>query len=403
MNTLNNQQLEDYCQALDILPHLQGSGLEKFAKIANNLGQKLSGQNLIEEGSKTIQRVEPSKKKIIGDTCDVNQLLPFKDPSYFELYRDALRNHWVPEEIPMQADIALLKEKTLRPAEMRIIALTLGFFAPADSIVANNVMINLAKHITLPEARFYLIKQGFEEVLHSHSYIYIIQSYGELLGYTEKEIFNMYHELPSVALKMAWASNKLRVIEDPDFSLVESDYPSRISYLQGIQKFLINYIAFASVIEGLFFYCSFVQVLALARIGKMTQFAEQVQYIMRDEIMHIRVGVKIIHDIIKQFPEVWSYEFKKQVKTMILEGLYVEMAFAAETVQDGILGLNKQTMFAYLQCLADERLRELNLEPEFLVSDPFSWLNEIIHIKKEKNFFETRVTDYQTGGALKWD
>ncbi|MEM9424940.1 MAG: ribonucleotide-diphosphate reductase subunit beta, partial [Spirochaetota bacterium] len=210
-------------------------------------------------------------------------------------------------------------------------------------------------------------------------------------------------ELPPVALKIAWGADKLNHIADPNFSLVPEDYPNHEAYIVALRKFLTNYVAFVAVIEGIFFYCSFVQVMALARIGKMRKFAEQIQYIMRDETMHVRMGMKIIRDIIRDNPDVWNEDFANEARTLVLEGLFVEMAFADYTIGDGILGLTRESMFQYLQCIADSRLSSLGLGKVFNVSDPFPWMDEAIHITKEKNFFETRVTEYQVGGALTWD
>lgn len=338
------------------------------------------------------ERIRVDDKRIINCRADLNQLVPFKYEWAWEKYLSACANHWMPNEIPMNKDIELWnQEGGLTEGERRIIKRNLGFFSTADSLVANNLVLAVYRHITNPECRQYLLRQAFEEALHTHSYQYIIQS----LGLDEGEIFNMYHELPSVARKAEWAIPFTRSLSDPTFKTGAPENNKRL---------LRDLIAFYVVFEGIFFYVGFVQILSLGRRNKMMGTSEQLQYILRDESMHFNFGIDLINTIKAENPDIWDIAFKDEVSLIIRDGVRLEIEYAKDTMPDGILGLNSDMLAEYLYFIGNRRASQLGLNPLYPPTDnPLPWMSEIMDLKKEKNFFETRVTEYQTGGSLTWD
>ena len=360
---------------------------EVSSTATNELGESATSLD-----GEEFERVTVDQKHIINCRADLNQLVPFKYLWAWDKYLDGCKNHWMPQEINMTADIALWKSADgLSEDERRIVKRSLGFFSTADSLVANNLVLAIYRLITNPECRQYLLRQAFEEAIHTHAYQYCIQS----LGMDEGEIFNMYHEIPSVARKAAWALKYTKELSDPNFNTgtVETD-----------KILLKNLIAFYCVLEGIFFYCGFTQILSMGRQNKMIGTSEQFQYILRDESIHMNFGIDVINTIVKENPHVWDEEMKALATDMIVEGTELEIAYAHDTMPRGILGMNAQKMTEYLQYIANRRLNSIGLQRQYSgVANPFPWMSEIMDLKKEKNFFETRVTDYQTGGALSWD
>ena len=337
-------------------------------------------------------RVDVSEKKMINSRADVNQLVPFKYDWAWQKYLDGSANHWMPQEINMTADVALWKNQNgLTEDERRIVMRNLGLFSTADSLVANNIVLSVYKHITNPECRQYLLRQALEEAIHTHAYQYVIES----LGMDEGEIFNMYKEIPSVAKKAAWALPFTKSLSDQSFETGTEENDKIL---------LRNLIAFYCVLEGIFFYCGFTQILSMGNRNKMTGTAEQFQYILRDESMHVNFGIDMINQIKLENPHLWDEEMQKEAQTMILQGTQLEIEYAEDTMPKGILGMNSEMMAEYLRFIANRRLTQIGLEEAFPnASNPFPWMSEIMDLRKEKNFFETRVIEYQTGGALNWD
>ncbi|WP_136254084.1 ribonucleotide-diphosphate reductase subunit beta [Onishia niordana] len=348
-----------------------------------------AGLEELEMGAK---RIEVDQKRMINARADLNQLVPFKYEWAWQKYLDGSANHWMPQEVNMNADIALWKSSDgLTADERRIVERSLGYFSTADSLVANNLVLAVYRLITNPECRQYLLRQAFEEAIHTHAYQYCVES----LGMDEGEVFNMYREVPSVAAKSAWSLKHTQSLSRPDFNTgtPETD-----------QELLRNLIAFYCVTEGIFFYCGFSQILSMGRRNKMTGVAEQFQYILRDESMHLNFGVDMINQIKIENPNLWTPEFQDEVTQMILEGTELEIAYARDTMPRGVLGMNAAIMEEYLHFICNRRLAQIGLKEQFPgAKNPFPWMSEIIDLRKEKNFFETRVTEYQVGGALSWD
>ena len=337
-------------------------------------------------------RVQVDDKAMINCKADLNQLVPFKYDWAWQKYLDGSANHWMPQEVNMTADIALWKsESGLTDDERTIVKRNLGFFSTADSLVANNLVLALYRLITNPECRQYILRQSLEEAIHTHAYQYCIES----LGMDEGEIFNMYREIPSVAKKAAWGLKYTQQISDPTFQTGTTETDKQL---------LRNLIAFYCVLEGIFFYCGFTQILSMGRRNKMTGTAEQFQYILRDESMHVNFGIDVINQIKIENPHLWDQEMKNEAAQMILEGTELEIQYARDTMPRGVLGMNASMMEEYLQFIANRRLTQIGLDEEFKgATNPFPWMSEIMDLRKEKNFFETRVIEYQTGGALNWE
>ena len=362
--------------------------LERAKKAVADFDKQTGEEALEGMGS----RVDVDQKAMINCRADVNQLVPFKYDWAWQKYLDGCANHWMPQEINMTPDVALWKDKNgLSEDERKIVMRSLGFFSTADSLVANNLVLSLYRHITNPECRQYLLRQSFEEAIHTHAYQYVIQS----LGMDEAELFNMYREVPSVARKASWALDFTKELDNPNFKTGD---------IEGDKKLLRNLIAFYCVLEGIFFYCGFTQILSMGRRNKMTGTSEQFQYILRDESMHLNFGIDMINQIKLENPHLWDEEMQDQAAGMILQGMELEIEYARDTMPRGVLGMNASMMEEYLNYIANRRLVQLGLPEEFPNSEnPFPWMSEIMDLRKEKNFFETRVIEYQTGGALNWD
>jgi ribonucleoside-diphosphate reductase beta chain len=348
-----------------------------------------TGLEQIKRGEK---RIEVDDKKIINCRADLNQLVPFKYKWAWQKYLDACANHWMPNEINMTGDIAIWKDPNgLSEAERKIIKRNLGFFSTADSLVANNLVLAIYRHITNPECRQYLLRQAFEEALHTHAYQYIVES----IGLDESEVFNMYREVPSVAAKAEWALSFTQSLGDPTFNTgtPEND-----------QRLIRDLIAFYCVTEGIFFYTGFTQILAMGRSNKMVGTAEQLQYILRDESMHLNFGIDVINQIKIENPHLWTESFQQEAINIIKEGVELECQYAADVMPVGILGLNYPLLQEYVKFVANRRLAQLGLPEQYPgAENTVPWMSEIMDLKKEKNFFETRVIEYQAGGTLNWD
>ncbi len=338
------------------------------------------------------QRVRAADKRIINGTTDVNQLVPFKYKWAWEKYLATCANHWMPQEVNMSRDIALWKDPNgLTDDERRIVKRNLGFFVTADSLAANNIVLGTYRHITAPECRQFLLRQAFEEAIHTHAYQYIVES----LDLDESEIFNAYHEVPSIRAKDEFLIPFIDAIADPHF---------KTGTPEADQTLLKSLIVFACLMEGLFFYVGFTQILALGRQNKMTGAAEQYMYILRDESMHCNFGIDLINTIKLENPHLWTPAFRAEIQELFKTAVELEYAYAEDTMPRGVLGLNATMFKSYLRFIANRRCQQIGLEAQFPAEEnPFPWMAEMIDLKKERNFFETRVIEYQTGGALSWE
>jgi ribonucleoside-diphosphate reductase beta chain len=372
------------------------------ARVALDAGQKLTGSIQpgavptpaagTEQDAPLAPRVRAEDKRIINGHTDVNQLVPLKYKWAWDKYLSACANHWMPQEVNMARDIALWKDpRGLTEDERRIVKRNLGFFVTADSLAANNIVLGTYRHITAPECRQFLLRQAFEEAIHTHAYQYIVES----LGLDEAEIFNAYNEVPSIRAKDEFLIPFIDTLTDPSF---------RTGTPEADQSLLRSLIVFACLMEGLFFYVGFTQILALGRQNKMTGAAEQYQYILRDESMHCNFGIDLINQIKLENPHLWNPHFRAGIRDLFARAVQLEYRYAEDTMPTGVLGLNARMFKSYLRYIANRRCQQIGVEPLFEAADnPFPWMSEMIDLKKERNFFETRVIEYQTGGALSWE
>ena len=351
-----------------------------------------SGSNGPAQADAALDRVRIEDKLVINGKADVNQLVPFKYKWAWDKYLAGCANHWMPQEISMSRDIATWKDPSgLTEDERLIVKRNLGFFVTADSLAANNIVLGTYRHITAPECRQYLLRQAFEEAIHTHAYQYIVES----LGLDEGEIFNAYHEVTSIREKDEFLLPFIETLTDPSF---------KTGTPEADQKLLRGLIVFACIMEGLFFYVGFAQILALGRQNKMTGAAEQYQYILRDESMHCNFGIDLINQIKLENPHLWTQNFREEIHGLIRTGVELEYRYAEDTMPRGVLGLNAPMFKEYLRFIANRRCQQIGLDAIYeRANNPFPWMSEMIDLKKEKNFFETRVTEYQTGGALNWE
>jgi ribonucleoside-diphosphate reductase beta chain len=358
------------------------------AKLANTITEAEANAAM----DARFQRVSADEKRVINGKSDVNQLVPFKYKWAWDKYLSGCANHWMPQEVNMNRDIATWKDPNgLTDDERLIVKRNLGFFVTADSLAANNIVLGTYRHITAPECRQYLLRQAFEEAIHTHAYQYITES----LGLDEAEIFNAYNEIKCIRDKDRFLIPFIDILSDPNF---------KTGTFENDQALLKSLIVFSCIMEGLFFYVGFVQILSLGRQNKMTGAAEQYQYILRDESMHCSFGIDLVNTVKLENPQLWTNEFKKEIEVIFRKGVELEYAYAEDTMPRGVLGLNATMFKEYLRFVANRRAQQIGLDVLYPgATNPFPWMSELIDLKKEKNFFETRVIEYQTGGALNWE
>ncbi len=338
------------------------------------------------------ERLTADKKKIINNdrTVDCNQLVPIKYKWAWHYYLDGCANHWMPTEVSMQRDIEQWKDPTgFTDDERHVIKRVLGFFATAESLVGNNLVLAVYRCVDSPECRQYLLRQSFEEAIHLHAFQYIVQS----LSLDEGEIFNMYREVDSIYNKDQHAMGCTDAVLDPSLSTETKE---------GLQTFIKNLVGLYVITEGIFFYGGFVTMLSFGRQNRLPGTCEQIQYILRDESIHMNFGIELINTIIDENPEVWEENFKTEIIEYIKHSVGLEIDYIKDCLPNGVLGLNTDLLQEYIEYLADRRFEKLRLPSFYGADNPFPWMSEVIDLKKEKNFFETRVTEYQTGGALEW-
>lgn len=311
-------------------------------------------------------------------------LNPIKYPEAMEAYDTGNKNHWLPETIQMQKDISQWKNESLTDDEKRVIKVALGYFTTADSIVANNLVLAIYKHITAPEVRLFLLRQAYEEAIHTTSYQYIVES----LGLDEEEIFMMYKNCEEI-----W--NKDMFSMSQTYHIMEKDFKTG-SY-EDDMKFLDNLVDFYVITEGVFFYSVFAAMLSFRRRDLLPGTAEQFQYITRDESAHYQFGIFLINKILEEQPELKTKDFIERTKNKIIQASKLEEAFAKHMMPRGILSMSADSFSDYTKYIADMRLGSLNMNKVFNVINPYPWMAELLDMSRQKNFFETHVTEYQVG------
>ncbi len=324
-------------------------------------------------------------------STDPNKILPMKYNWAREHYKTGVANNWTPEEVNMQKDVEMWRSPTaLSDDERRLVLWNMGFFSTAESLTANNIVLAVYRHITNPECRQYLLRQGYEEAVHTDTFIYCCDT----LGLDPDEVYNMYLDIPSIRRKDEFVIGITKSILDPSFSTQGPD---------NIQRFLHDLVGFYLIMEGIFFYAGFVMMLSFLRQNKMVGVGEQFQFILRDESVHLAFGTDLINTIVQENLDVWTDDFKKQIVENIKRAVELEKDYARDCLPRGVLGLNAEVIGGYMEFIADRRLEKIGLPKLYHSKNPFPWMSEVIDLRKEKNFFETRVTEYRSGGMLTWD
>ncbi|WP_248516975.1 ribonucleotide-diphosphate reductase subunit beta [Salinarchaeum laminariae] len=320
---------------------------------------------------------------------DPNKILPIDYDWAREYYEAGVANNWVPDEIPMQDDVSQWKGDELTDAERQLVEWNLGFFSTAESLTANNVVLAIYEHVTAPECRQYLLRQAYEEAIHTDTFIYCCDS----LGFEPEYLYGMYDRVPSIEEKDEFVVDLTRAIDQEDFE---------IETTEDVRAFLRDLVGFYVIMEGIFFYAGFAMMLGLRRQNKLPGLGQQFEYIMRDESLHVGFGVDLINQLREEHPEAWTDEFGAEVTELIEEAVELEQIYALEACPEEVLGMSGDQFAEYVEFVADRRLRQLELEDSFGTENPFPWMSEQVDLNKEKNFFETQVTEYQSGGALEW-
>jgi ribonucleoside-diphosphate reductase beta chain len=333
---------------------------------------------------------EPPKRVINCSITDPNKILPIKYKWAREYYKIGVANNWVPEEVNMQKDVEMWKDSnTLSENERKMILYNLGFFSTAESLTANNIVLSIYRHITNPECRQYLLRQAFEEAIHTDAFIYCCDT----LGLDPDYVYNMYISIPSIKEKDDFVVQLTKSVLDPSFTTKTKE---------NIQSFVHDLVGFYVIMEGIFFYAGFAMILSLLRQNKMVGIGEQFQFILRDESVHLAFGSDLINTIVDENPEIWTPEFKNLLQNHVRRAVELEVAYTRDCLPYGILGINVDLIGEYVQFIANRRLEKIRLEKMYHSSNPFPWMSEIMDLRKEKNFFETRVTEYQSG-ILSWE
>lgn len=311
-------------------------------------------------------------------------LRPMRYAQFYEMYRDAIRNTWTVEEVDFSQDVNDLKHK-FGPAERHLVERLVAFFATGDSIVANNLVLNLYQHINAPEARMYLSRQLYEEALHVQFYLTLLDTY--LPDPNERaKAFAAVENIPSIRAKAEFCFRWIDSIQGLQ----------RIENREQRRQFLLNLICFAGCIEGLFFFAAFAYVYYLRSRGLLNGLASGTNWVFRDESCHMAFAFEVIRTAREEEPDLFDAELRAQVVKMFEEAVECEYLFAQDVLSGGVVGLSLKDMRQYLQYCADQRMVQLGMPKHFGASNPFAFM-DLQDVQEVTNFFERRVSAYQVG------
>ena len=323
------------------------------------------------------------------DQHDPNKILPIEYDWAREYYEAGVANNWVPAEIPMQDDVTQWEGDALSDAERQLVEWNLGFFSTAESLTANNLVLALYEYVTAPECRQYLLRQAYEEAIHTDTFIYCCDT----LGFEPDYLYGMYDRIPAIEAKDEFVVDLTQAIDREDFS-IDTD--------ADVRELLRDLVGFYVIMEGIFFYAGFAMMLGLKRQRKMTGLGQQFEYIMRDESLHVGFGVDLIETLRAEHPDAWTADFEAEVQDLIEQAVDLEQRYAREACPSETLGLSPEQFAQYVEFVTDRRLGQLDMPEQYGVDNPFPWMSEAVDLNKEANFFEKQVTEYQSGGALEW-
>ncbi|WP_395372898.1 ribonucleotide-diphosphate reductase subunit beta [Marinicella sp. W31] len=368
-------------------PSVESKKTETIVVEQSTVVSNVTKENLLANAEAGLEPVRAEDKKIINGKTDINQLAPFKYPWAWKFFLNANKNHWTPLDINMTQDVHDYN-KTLSDDERHVYQNVLSYLTTSDILAMRNVGLAVMEKMSAPELQIYQARQVYEEALHTWTYQHCI----ETIGLDQGEIYNRYRVVPQINKKIQVANRRLSSVLRPDIDLNDRDE---------MENFVLAYMFFAAIFEGCWFYNGFSPIFALQRRGLMKGTAEQLQYIMRDEVMHCSFGIRVVKQIIQE------NDIKldpKLVREMWDESEAAEKGYAEYLLPRPILGYSAEDHSEQFRFIANRRARQLQIEEPFPgAKSTLDWLDEQSNLRKEKNFFETRVTEYQTGGALSWD
>ncbi len=311
-------------------------------------------------------------------------LRPMRYPVFYGMYQDAIKNTWTVDEIDFSDDLVDLERK-LMPAERHLIERLVAFFATGDSIVANNLVLNLYQHINAPEARMYLSRQLYEEALHVQFYLTLLDNY--IPDHDQRaEAFAAVENIPSIRAKAEFCYKWIGSLSEID----------RIETPEQRKAFLLNLICFAACIEGLFFFAAFAYVYFLRSKGLLNGLAAGTNWVFRDESCHMNFALEVVNTVRAEDPDLFDADLERQIKEMLDEAVECEYQFAADVLAEGVQGMSLADTKTYLQFVADQRLAQLGIAPVYGAKNPFDFM-ELQDVQELTNFFERTVSAYQTG------
>ncbi len=333
-----------------------------------------------------LRPIRAEDKRVVGGMGDINQLAPFRYPWAWQYFLNANKNHWTPLDINMNQDVHDYHHK-LTLEEKHVYENVLAYLTTSDILAMRNIGLAVMEKMTAPELQIYQARQVYEEALHTWTYQHCIES----IGLDQSEIYNRYRVVPAISHKIQIANRRMNSILRSHINLSDRDE---------LHNFVLSYFFFAAVFEGSWFYNGFSPIFSLQRRGLMKGTAEQLQYIMRDEVMHAGFGIRVVRQIMRE--ENIGLD-KKLVREMWEEAEEAEHGYARYLLPEPILGYSAKDHIRQFRFIANRRARQMDMEEPFPDADnALPWLDEQANLKKEKNFFETRVTEYQTGGGLNW-
>jgi len=331
--------------------------------------------------------INANDKRVVNGQADINQLAPFKYPWAWNYFLNANKNHWTPLDINMAQDVHDYRHK-LTLEERHVYENVLSYLTTSDILAMRNIGLAVMEKMTAPELQIYQARQVYEEALHTWTYQHCI----ETIGLDQSEIYNRYRVVPEIYQKIQLANKRLDTVMRSDIDLRDKDE---------LENFVMSYAFFSGIFEGSWFYNGFSPIFALQRRGLMKGTGEQLQYIMRDEVMHASFGIRVCKQIIKE--ENVKLDPKK-IQEMFEEADAAEATYGGYILRDPILGYSKEAHHGQFRYTANRRAKQLGFEEPFPGAEAtLPWLDEQANMRKEKNFFETKVTEYQSGGGLKWD
>jgi ribonucleoside-diphosphate reductase beta chain len=335
-------------------------------------------------------RTADVRKMLLDPGMDLT-LRPMRYPQFFDRFKDAIKNTWTVEEIDLHSDLADLAK--LSPAEQHLVGRLVAFFATGDTIVSNNLVLNLYQHVNSPEGRLYLSRQLFEEAVHVQFYLNLLDTYVPDLD-ERAAAFSAVENIPSIARKAEFC-----------FRWIDSIYELRsLRTREDRRAFLLNVICFAACIEGLFFYGAFAYVYFLRSRGVLQGLASGTNWVFRDESMHMAFAFDVVDTVRQEEPDLFDETMEQQVRDMLSDAVECEVQFAADLLEQGVSGMSLTDMREYLQHVADRRLGQLGIAPLYGSQNPFAFM-ELQDVQELSNFFERKVSAYQVGvtGTVSFD